>query len=90
MPFAVTLAADLGLTSTTLAVLSSVLLMHAPGLDPFATPSGGTINTIFGRVLLEFLVPGLFEVDIKQPFDMLKRNVVRSTTFRRHMLWVSH
>jgi hypothetical protein len=65
MPFAVTLAADLGLTSTTLAILSSVLPMHAPGFDPFATPSGRTIDTIFGRVLLELLVPSLLKIDIK-------------------------
>lgn len=65
MPFAVTLAADLGLTSSTLAVFSPVLPMHAPGSDPFATPSGRTIDTIFRRVFLEFLVPCLLEIDIK-------------------------
>ena len=65
MPFAVTQTADLGLTSTTLAIFSPVLSMHASGLDPLTTPSSRTVNTILCRIFLEFSVPSLLEIDIK-------------------------
>ena len=65
MPFPITKTANLCLTTTALPVLLAILLMDTSRLDPFATPSGRTIYTIFGGILCEFRVPIFLEFIIK-------------------------
>jgi hypothetical protein len=65
MPFTITYTAYLGLTPATFTILTTTLAVYVPRFDPFSTPSSWTIDAILRRILLEFLVPELLEVDIK-------------------------
>jgi hypothetical protein len=65
MPFTITYAAYLGLTTATFTILTTTLAMYVPRFDPFSTSSSWTIEAILRCILLKFLVPELLEVDIK-------------------------
>lgn len=46
----------------------------------------GTVDSIAGRVLDEFLVPGLFEGSVKQLIHVVQRDEVLGTAFGWHVL----
>ena len=64
--------------------------MDVRGFDPLATSSGGTVDAIFGSVLLVFLIPFLLELCIKKLLHVFQGNMILSATFGRHVLRVSN
>jgi hypothetical protein len=65
MPFSITLAANLHLATTALAIFHTVLLVNIAGFDPFATSSSWAVYSILRSIFLEFAIPCLLEIVIK-------------------------
>lgn len=63
--FIVADTADPGPASLAFSYLASILETNVIGLDPFATVASRAVDAVSGSVLLEFSVPGLFELLIE-------------------------
>lgn len=88
MPFPIAQATHFRLTAPTLAIFPTILFMHVPWLNPLPTTTSRTVNAVLSRELLEFAVPVLLEVDVKEFLDVLKRDMVSGAAFRWHVLGI--
>jgi hypothetical protein len=87
MPLAVAFIANFGMTPAALRNLTTIhIAMDILRFDPLTTTPGRTVDTIPCRKLGILLVPSPLEVGVKQPVDMLERDVVRSATLGWHQL----
>lgn len=86
MPLAVAKAAHFCSAPTTLSKFSAIFLVDISRFDPFSTSSSWTVNTILGREFLKFPIPVFLEIRVEKSFDMLKRYMIGSATFWRHVL----
>jgi hypothetical protein len=91
MPFPIARITDLGTTTATLGILAPMdIPVDVLGLDPLTAPSGRAVDAVAGGVLGILSVPLLLEVGVKQPLDMLQRNVVGRAALGRHVLRIPH
>ena len=67
------------------AYLATILKADVIRFDPLAAMKSGAVDAIPSSVLLEFSIPGLFELLVKEPIDMLERNVLGSAAFWWHV-----
>jgi hypothetical protein len=90
MPLSITQTTNLSLTSSTFSIFPSAfsLGVYVRRPYPFSALSCWTVDSVFGRVFGEALVPGHLEAVVEEFVDVLKGDVVDSTALGRHVLRV--
>lgn len=83
--FVVTYAAYTRPTSFAFSYFATILHVDMIRFDPLATIPRRAVDAVSGRILMEFPVPGLFELLVEELVDILERNVLRSATFWWHV-----
>ena len=63
--------------------------MDIGGFDPFAAATGRTINSVFGGVLLIFLIPFHLKAEVEKLLDVFEGNMIVGAAFGGHMLRVT-
>jgi hypothetical protein len=87
MPLVVADSANSSLAPFADSILASDIAVHVhmAGLDPFATASSWTVETVLGGKLLEFLVPHNLELVVKKSVNVAQRDNIVGAAARRHM-----
>lgn len=88
MPFSITQTAHSRSTPRTFPNFTAVPLVNMRRLDPFSALPCRTIYAVLGRVFLEFLIPRLLKLDVKQLINMFERNMICCAAFGWHMLGI--
>ena len=83
--FVVTYTANACPASFAFSYFATILHVNMIRFDPLATMARWAVDAVSGRVLMEFPVPGLFELLVEELVDILERNVLRSATFWWHV-----
>lgn len=65
--------------------LATILKVDMVRFYPLATMTSRAVDTVPSSILLEFSVPGLFELLVKELINMLQRNVLGSAAFWWHV-----